>query len=78
MTTPENKTVELVESDLDSCYCGDFRRSHRLGRGPCSVHRCNCGGFRLDFGETEYKRRYPEHHTFLKSIARSALQGKEG
>lgn len=55
--------------DLDSCYCGDFRRSHTNGTGKCAACDCHSGGqclkFRLAYDAAEYQRRYPEHYAQL-------------
>ena len=55
--------------DLDSCYCGDFCRSHKNGTGRCAACECHSGPiclkFRLSYDATEYRRRYPEHYAQL-------------
>ena len=54
--------------ELDSCYCGDFRRSHVNGTGKCRVcdsrgfSALRCQKFRLSYDAAEYRRRYPEHY----------------
>ncbi len=38
--------MPLTRTDLDICYCGDFRRDHKYGTN-CGGCWCGCPGFTL-------------------------------